>query len=220
MVSSLKIPILLKLRKKTEIIETVESNYRVARRVYQQLYLDVSRLFADFIRLIGPVNLQDMGNNIKANGLGIKKITDVNNAEDFMTMFQTFYQFTCCLPLSNGLLVIPDGDPHPGEDRVNMKNLHEMFRHTNSHGLVSSPFLGLVQHYLQKNDHSLTKNALTELYSILSYITLSEARYFRFEAVSDLVVELLFLLKQATLKNIKETEKTHIQNKNKGWTYF
>ena len=77
-----------------------------------------------------------MGNNIKANGLGIKKITDVNNAEDFMTIFQTFYQFTGRIPLSNGLLVIPDGDPPPGEDRVNMKNLYEMFRHTNSHELV------------------------------------------------------------------------------------
>ena len=70
-----------------------------------------------------------MGNNIKANGLGIKKITDVNNAEGFMTIFQTFYQFTGCIPLPNGLLVIPDGDPPPGEDRVNMKNLYEMFRH-------------------------------------------------------------------------------------------
>ena len=33
-------------KKKKEIIETVESNYRVARKVYQQLYLDVSELFA------------------------------------------------------------------------------------------------------------------------------------------------------------------------------
>ena len=33
-------------KKKTEIIETVESNYRVARKVCQQLYLDVSELFA------------------------------------------------------------------------------------------------------------------------------------------------------------------------------
>ena len=161
-----------------------------------------------------------MGNNIKANALGIKKITDVNNAEDFMTIFQTFYQFTGRIPLSNGLLVIPDGDPPPGEDRVNMKNLYEMFRHTNSHGLVFLPFLGLIQYYLEKNDHSLTKNALTELYSSLAYITLNGARDFRFEAVSDLVVELSFLLKQATLKNIKETEKTHIQNKNKRWTSF
>ena len=153
-----------------------------------------------------------MVNDNNANGWGIKKITDVNNAEDFMTIFQTFYQLTGRLSLSNGLLVIPDGDPPPGEDRVNMKSLYEMFRHTNSHGLVSLPFLGLIQYYLEKNDHSLTKNALTELYSNLSYITLSGARDSRFEAVSDLVAKLSFLLKKATLKNIEETEKVHIQN--------
>ena len=58
----------------------------------------------------------------------------------------------------------------------------------------------------------LTKNALTELYSNLLYITLSGARDFMFEAVSDLVARLLLLLKQATLQNIKENEKAHIQN--------
>ena len=129
-----------------------------------------------------------------------------------MTIFQIFYQLTGRLPLSNGLLVIPDGDPPPGEDRVNMKRLYEMFRHTNSHGLVSLPFLGLIQYYLEKNDHSLTKNSRTELYSNLSYITLSKARDFRFEAVSDLVAKLSFLLKKATLQNIEETEKGHRQN--------
>ena len=64
-----------------------------------------------------------MDEDIKSNGWGIKKITDVNNAEDFISIFQTFYQLTGCLPLSNGLLVIPDGDPPPGEDRINMKSL-------------------------------------------------------------------------------------------------
>ena len=44
------------------------------------------------------------------------------------------------------------------------------------------------------------------------YITLSGARDFRFEAVSDLVANLSFLLKKATLQNIKETEKAHVQN--------
>ena len=38
------------------------------------------------------------------------------------------------------LLVIPDGDPPPGEDRVNMKSLYNIFRHTNSHWLVSLRF--------------------------------------------------------------------------------
>ena len=137
-----------------------------------------------------------MDNNIKANRWGIKEITDANNAEDFKTIFQTFYQLADRLPLSNGLLVIPDGDPPPEEDRVNIKSLYEMFRHANSHGLISLPFLGLMQYYLQKNDHSLTKNALTELYSSLLHITLSGARDFRFEAMSDLIAKLSFLLKK------------------------
>ena len=58
----------------------------------------------------------------------------------------------------------------------------------------------------------LTKNALTELYSNISYITPSGVRDFRFEAVSDLVAKLSFLWKQATSQNIEETEKAHIQN--------
>ena len=91
-----------------------------------------------------------------------------------MTIFQTFYQLTERLPISNGLLVIPDGDPPPGEDRVNMKSPYEMFKHTNSYGLVSLPFLGLIQYYLERNDHSMTKNALIELYSNLSYITVGQ----------------------------------------------
>ena len=99
-----------------------------------------------------------MGDDIKANGWGIKKITDVNNAEDFIAIFQTFYQLTGCLPLSNGLLVVLDGDPPPGEVRVNMKSLYDMFQHTNSHDLVSLPFLGVIQYYLEKNDFSLIKN--------------------------------------------------------------
>ena len=214
-----KNPYNIETEKKPEIIENVESNYKIARRVYQQLYVDISELSAEFIRSIDLLNLQDMDDDIKANSWGIKKISDVNNAEDFMTIFQTFYQLTGRLPLSNGLLVIPDGDPPPGENRVNMKSLYEMFKHTNSHGLVSVPFLGLIQYYLLKNDFSLIKNARTELYSNLSYITLSGAREFDFNAVSNLTARLSFLLKQATITNLKETEKSHRRdayNINKG----
>lgn len=68
-----------------------------------------------------------MDEDIRANGWGIKEITDAQNAEDFTTIFQTFYQLMGRLTLSNGLLVIPDGDPPPGEERVNMKSLYDMF---------------------------------------------------------------------------------------------
>ena len=155
-----KNPYNIETEKKPEIIETVESNYRIARSVYQQLYIDISELFAEFIRSIDSLNLQYMDNDITANGWGIKKITDVNNAEDFMAI--NFHQLTGRLPLSNGLLVITDGDPPPappGEDRVNMKRLYEMFKHTKSHGLVSLPFLGLTQYFLEKKQFFADKKS-------------------------------------------------------------
>ena len=186
-----------------ELLEEYTSNYN-------------SELFANFIGSVDSFELHDMDNDIKANGWGIKKITDVDNVEDFMTIFQIFYRLTGRLPLSNGLLVIPGGDARPEEDRVNMKSLYEMFKHTNSHGLVSLPFLGLIQYYLEKNDHSLTKSELTEPYPNLLYITLSGARDFRFETVSDLTAKLSFLLKHAIVQNIQKKRKNANTNVNNG----
>ena len=57
--------------KDPEIIETVERDYKIAWRVYQKLWIDISELFAKFIRSIDPLNLQDMDDDIKANGWGI-----------------------------------------------------------------------------------------------------------------------------------------------------
>ena len=72
MVLNVKIPTTLSQKKKPEIIETVEHNYRIARRVYQQLWIDISENFAEFIRLMNPSDLQDMDEDIKSNGWGIK----------------------------------------------------------------------------------------------------------------------------------------------------
>ena len=143
--------------------------------------------------------------------VGGKKITNVENTLDLINIFQTFYQITGRLPLSNRLLVVPDGDPPPGEDRVNMKSLY-MFRHTNSHGLASLPFLRVLQYYFEKNDFALIKKSLTELYQNLSYITFSGTRDFNFTAISDRTAKISFLLKTASHSNIAEMEKADIQN--------
>lgn len=83
-----------------------------------------------------------------------------------------------------------------------------MFKHTNSHWLVSLPFLEILQYYFEKNDFSMIKDALTEFYSNLPYITLSGTRDFDFNAVS----EIFYLLKAATRLNIQEQEESHYQN--------
>ena len=140
------------MEKEPEITEIVESNYRVARRVYHHLWVDISELLAEFIQSVPTLDLHDMDEDIKINVSEIKAITDVENSLDLINIFQTFYQITGRLPFSDGLLVVLDCEPPPGEDSVNMNSLYDMFRHTNSHGLVSLPFLGVLQYCLEKND--------------------------------------------------------------------
>ena len=81
---------ILKKKKKTEIIYTVERSYRIARRVYQQLYLDVAELFAEFIRSLSSSELQDFDEYISANGWGIKKISEVSVLKNFSKDFKIF----------------------------------------------------------------------------------------------------------------------------------
>ena len=179
-----------------------ERKPEIVRRVYQQLHLDISELFTDFIRSMSSYELHDMDEDIKANGWGIKKVPEVQDAQELMKIFQDFYSLTGRLSLSNGLLVVPDGDI-PSIEKINMKQLYDLFKNTNSHGLVSLPFLGLIQYYLEKNDHSLIRNATTEFYLNLSYSTLSGVTDFQFGAVSDLIAHISFLLKKLHLKIIK-----------------
>ena len=82
--------------------------------------------------------------------------------------------------------------------------------------LVSLPFLGLLQYYLEENDHTLIKNATSELYHNLSYSTLSGARDFRFEEVSKLTAKLSFLLKRTAIRNnhLREIENEKLAQKN------
>ena len=68
--------------RKPEVMSTTEGNYRIARGVYQQLHIDISGLFAAFVRLMSSYELEDMNEDIRANGWGIKKITQVEDAQE------------------------------------------------------------------------------------------------------------------------------------------
>ena len=69
---------------KPEILLTIERNYRIARRVYQQLHNDTSDLFADFIRSLSVFEIQDMDEDIAVNGWGVKKMSEVADSEEMM----------------------------------------------------------------------------------------------------------------------------------------
>ena len=116
-----------------------------------------------------------------------------------------FYYFNGRLPLTNGLLIVPDREVPEGTEKINLKLLYEMFKNTQSHGLVSIQFLCALGIFFGLNI-SIPKYALMELDKNLSYETLSGARDLEFEAISDLVGEISFQIKNSTLLDIKRKE--------------
>ena len=156
--------------------------------------------------------IQDIEEDMKVNGWGtVEKISEINDSIRMLNLFQDFYTSTGRLPAFNGLLVVPDGDTSENSNKVNMKNLYDLFKNTKSHGLVSLPFLGLLLHFFEsEKDLYLIKNATTELYKNLSYMTLSGARNLEFEAVSDFIARLSVIIKGNTIQNINNTEDENI----------
>ena len=62
-----------------------------------------------------------------------------------------FYDYSSRLPLTYGLLVVPDGEIPPGSEKISLKSLYEMFKGTKSHGLVFLYFLSALSIYFGRD---------------------------------------------------------------------
>ena len=101
---------------------------------------------------------------------------------------------------------MPDGEAQPGE-KINMKQLHDLFKSTGSHGLLSLPFLGLLFYFFEsEKDLLYLKHATIELYKNISCMTLRGGRQLEFQAVSDPIGQLSFVIKSFTVQNLKQRE--------------
>ena len=110
---------------------------RISRRVYQSLFVDVANSFIEYIHSLDVDEIQKLDDDLKANGWGTKSLLEIENVYEILTIFQMFYYFNGRLPLTNGLLIDPDGETPEGREKINLKLLCKMFKDTESHGLVS-----------------------------------------------------------------------------------
>ena len=155
----------------------IQKTYKICRRVFQLLFIDINDIFFEYIQSLDLDEIQKMDDDIKSNGWGVKSLLEVENAFDFLRVFQMFYHFNGRFSLTNGLLVIPDEETPEGSKKVSLKDLYEMFQSTKSHGFVTLQFLCALDIFFGGNI-SLSKNALTEFYYNFSYETLSGSRDF------------------------------------------
>ena len=135
------------------------------RRVYQTLFLDIAENFFEHIHSLDPDEIQEFDSDIKANGWGVKSVTEIQDAQHLLTIFQMFYYHSGRLPFTNGLIIVPDEKVPHGMEKINLKNLYHMFKDTKSHRIVSLHFLCLLG-IVFGLEPSIPKYALTELYKI------------------------------------------------------
>ena len=84
---------------------------------------------------------------MKINGWRtVESISEIKDSMRLLNIFQDFYTATRRGPTFNELLVLPDCETQPGENKINMKQLYDLCKNTNFHGIVSLPFLGLLFH--------------------------------------------------------------------------
>ena len=128
-------------KKPQRLLKNVEGNYKISRRVYQALFIDFADIFIKYINSLDPNEIQELDNDLKVNEWGVKSLLEVENAYELLTIFQMFYYLNGRFALVNGLLIVPDGEVSEGEEKTNLKQLHNMLKNSSSHGLVSLQFL-------------------------------------------------------------------------------
>ena len=127
----------IKAEKELEIMLEIEKKYRICRRVYQALFYEIVESFIQYINTLTVDEIEQVDADLKSNGWEVKSIVEIEDCIELLKLFQLFYYFNGRLPLTNGLLPIPDGETPDGSEKISLKNLYEMFKDRTSHGLVS-----------------------------------------------------------------------------------
>ena len=106
-------PYVIETEKKPGIIIEIEKNCRICLRVYQSLFVEVADTSIQYINTLTPDEVEQLDNDLKANGWGVKSIVEIENSVELLCIFQMFYYYNGRLPLTNGLLSVPDGEDPP-----------------------------------------------------------------------------------------------------------
>lgn len=65
---------------KHETTDTVEKNYKILRRVYQYLFVDLADAFIEYVHSLDADEIQQLDDIIKANGYGVKSLLEIENS--------------------------------------------------------------------------------------------------------------------------------------------
>ena len=104
-----KNPYTIETEKKPEILLEMKKNYLICRKVYQSLFVEVANTFIQYINTLTPGEIEQLDNDLKADGWGVSSIVEIENSIELLCIFQMFNYYNGRLPFTNGLWPVPDG---------------------------------------------------------------------------------------------------------------
>ena len=80
-------PYTISTEKKPRIMREIEETYKICRRVYQSLFIDIADIFIEYIQSLDLDEIQQMDDDIKSNGWGAKSLLEIESAFDLLHIF-------------------------------------------------------------------------------------------------------------------------------------
>ena len=116
-------------------------NYKILRRVHDDLYKDVAESFKYYFDNLNETDLDEIEADMVSSGLNSPK--NVQNARELLMLFDYFYFINERFPTTNEHTFVPRAKLplEVNGEELNIKKLYEKLRGSDSHGIVSSQFL-------------------------------------------------------------------------------
>ena len=167
------------------MIQAMTKTYRLLRRVYHDMYTTIAEICKYYLSTLTQPEFDEIDSDIISSGLN--SLQNVETATELLMLFDFFYFVNGRFPTTGIHTFIPRADLSMdvyGEE-LNIKNLYEKFRTTNSDVLVCSQYLAVLNIFFG-GDPELSRRFLTEFFQNMTVSTLSTQYAFTLDTFTDL----------------------------------
>ena len=191
----------IKTTEGSEMIQDMSKNYSLLRRMHHDLYTTIAENFKLYLSTLTQSEFDKINSDIISSGLN--SLQNVETATELLMLFDFFYFVNGRFPTTGVHTFIPCADlpMEVNSEELNIKKLYEKFRTTNSHALVSSQFLAVLNIFFG-SDPELSRRFLTEFYQNMTVSTLSTDGALTFDAFADLSTSINLSLRRQRKESI------------------
>ena len=88
----------------------IAKNFRIFRQADQTLFYEIAKTFIEYLNTLTAYEIEQLDADLRSSGWWIISIVEIEDLIELLRLFQLFYYRSGRLPLTNGVLPIPDGE--------------------------------------------------------------------------------------------------------------